>query len=65
MALPSLTVDKHHTRSSVRNRLVEVHQTLSSDQAGRSSGKSTFLFDTLATKILLCQSDGIPTAYGI
>ncbi|KAK7464139.1 hypothetical protein VKT23_006303 [Stygiomarasmius scandens] len=65
MALPSLTVDKHHTRSSVRNRLIDIHQTLSSDQASGSSGKLTFLFDTLATKILLCQSNGIPTAYGI
>ncbi|KAJ6596530.1 hypothetical protein B0H10DRAFT_1762243, partial [Mycena sp. CBHHK59/15] len=56
---PSYTIDKNHNRSSVRDRLVEVQQS--------SKGKLTFSYDTLATKIALCDpaAGGSPTAYGV
>ncbi|KAL0069216.1 hypothetical protein AAF712_003579 [Marasmius tenuissimus] len=54
----SFTIDEHHTRSSVRERLVDVRD--------KNSGRLTFMQDTLATKILLCNgTDGVPTAYGV
>ncbi|KAF5371724.1 hypothetical protein D9758_003404 [Tetrapyrgos nigripes] len=56
-SLPSFTIDEHHNRSSVRERLLDVEQ---------SSGRLTFSLDTLATKILMCNgTDGKPTAYGV
>ncbi|KAJ3930929.1 MAG: hypothetical protein NXY57DRAFT_267621 [Lentinula lateritia] len=55
--MPSFTIDADHTRSSVRDRLIDVNQSTSSLQ---------FTLDTLATKILLCNSsNGSPTAYGV
>ncbi|KAK1224800.1 hypothetical protein PQX77_012284 [Marasmius sp. AFHP31] len=54
----SFTIDEHHTRSSVRERLVDVRD--------KTSGRLTFMQDTLATKILLCNgTDGVTTAYGV
>ncbi|KAJ3815181.1 alcohol oxidase [Lentinula aff. lateritia] len=55
--MPSFTIDADHTRSSVRDRLINVNQSTSSLQ---------FTLDTLATKILLCNSgNGTPAAYGV
>ncbi|KAJ7140322.1 hypothetical protein C8R43DRAFT_1109628 [Mycena crocata] len=53
---PSFTVDDNHIRSSVYNRLTAVKDT--------NRNLNTTL-DTLATRILMCSSDGIPTAYGV
>ncbi|KAL0577200.1 hypothetical protein V5O48_004798 [Marasmius crinis-equi] len=54
----SFTIDEKHTRSSVRERLLEVHD--------NNPGKLTFMQDTLVTKVLLCNnSEGIPTAFGV
>jgi choline dehydrogenase len=56
-SLPSFTIDEHHNRSSVRERLLDVEQ---------SSGRLTLSLDTLATKLLMCNgTDGKPTAYGV
>ena len=56
--LPSFTFDEHHIRSSVRERLLDVHD--------RNDGKLSIIQDTLVTKILLCSdSDGQPKAYGV
>ncbi|KAJ7153621.1 GMC oxidoreductase-domain-containing protein, partial [Mycena filopes] len=56
---PSYTIDEHHNRSSVRDHLVEVEL--------KRRGKLQFAFDTLATRILLCDAGlgGAPTAYGV
>ncbi|KAF8882012.1 GMC oxidoreductase-domain-containing protein, partial [Infundibulicybe gibba] len=54
---PSYTIDGNHNRSSVRERLLAVQQS--------SVGKLTFSFDTLATKVLLCNSTTGVKAYGI
>lgn len=54
---PSATVDEHHIRSSVHERLQSV---LSS-----SSGLLHLLSDTLATKLLLCNSTNGVSAYGV
>jgi choline dehydrogenase len=56
---PSYTIDEHHNRSCVRDRLLEVQH--------RSKGKLTFVPDTLATKVALCDpgADRSPTAYGV
>ncbi|KAG6854497.1 hypothetical protein C0991_006099 [Blastosporella zonata] len=53
----SVTVDENHERSSVRGRLVAVQQ-------AHPKQLHTSL-DTLATKILLCDSGSGPTAYGV
>ncbi|KAJ3843490.1 alcohol oxidase [Lentinula raphanica] len=56
--MPSFTIDADHTRSSVRDRLVNVNQS--------ESASLHFALDTLATRILLCNSSsGTPTAYGV
>ncbi|KAF8882001.1 GMC oxidoreductase-domain-containing protein [Infundibulicybe gibba] len=56
--MPSFTIDEHHNRSSVRERLLAVEQS--------SGGRLSFLFDTLATKVLLCDGEGgNPTAFGV
>ncbi|KAJ7859302.1 hypothetical protein B0H14DRAFT_3630110 [Mycena olivaceomarginata] len=56
---PSYTIDEHHNRSCVRDRLLEVQH--------RSKGKLTFAPDTLATKVALCDPGAgrSPTAYGV
>ncbi|KAJ3746763.1 GMC oxidoreductase-domain-containing protein, partial [Lentinula detonsa] len=57
--MPSFTTDADHTRSSVRDRLVNVNQS-------ESNPYLQFALDTLATRILLCNSSsGTPTAYGV
>ncbi|KAJ3736683.1 hypothetical protein DFJ43DRAFT_1220846 [Lentinula guzmanii] len=57
--MPSFTTDADHTRSSVRDRLVNVNQS-------ESNPSLQFALDTLATRILLCNSSsGTPTAYGV
>ncbi|RDB28025.1 Oxygen-dependent choline dehydrogenase [Hypsizygus marmoreus] len=55
---PSSTIDENHLRSSVRERLLNVRKS--------SSGRLSFSLDTLATKVLLCDSGGgAPSAYGV
>lgn len=55
---PSATIDENHIRSSVHERLLSVQQA--------SSGRLKFQSDTLASKILLCNTtQGITTAYGV
>jgi choline dehydrogenase len=56
---PSYTIDEHHNRSSVHDRLVHVKKS--------SHGKLQFSLDTLATKVLLCETGagGAPVAYGV
>jgi choline dehydrogenase len=56
---PSYTIDEHHNRSSVHDRLVHVKKS--------SHGKLRFALDTLATKVLLCETGagGAPVAYGV
>ncbi|KAG5726885.1 Choline dehydrogenase [Termitomyces sp. T112] len=53
----SVTVDETHQRSSVRGRLAAVQQS--------HPGQLHLSLDTLATKILLCNSDSNITAYGV
>ncbi|KAJ6544962.1 hypothetical protein DFH09DRAFT_1172349 [Mycena vulgaris] len=55
---PSFTIDEHHNRSSVHDHLLRVKDS--------SKGKLHFTLDTLATKVLLCDSGygGPPIAYG-
>ncbi|KAG6897419.1 hypothetical protein C0992_001733 [Termitomyces sp. T32_za158] len=53
----SFTTDNQHLRSSVRDRLAAVHQS--------QPGKLHLALDTLATKILLCNSSSTVTAYGV
>lgn len=60
------TIDEVHNRSSVYNRLINVHS------EATLSGSLQFLLDTLATKVLLCNeanttSNGTTTvrAYGV
>ncbi|KAJ6620004.1 hypothetical protein B0H10DRAFT_1114433 [Mycena sp. CBHHK59/15] len=59
VGMPSYTIDEHHNRSSVHGRLVHVHKT--------SRGKLHFAFDTLVTKIALCDPGNgqSPSAYGV
>lgn len=58
VATPSYTIDEHHNRSSVHDRLVHVKQS--------SHGKLRFALDTLATKVLLCENGSEPPiAYGV
>jgi choline dehydrogenase len=59
VANPSYTIDEHHNRSSVHDRLVQVKKS--------SRGKLQFSLDTLATKILMCETGygGSPNAYGV
>ncbi|KAJ7253476.1 hypothetical protein C8J57DRAFT_1237287 [Mycena rebaudengoi] len=56
---PSYTMDEQHTRSSVRERLIAVQSS--------SGGKLRFSFDTLATKVLMCDpgKGAPPKAYGV
>ncbi|KAF8069145.1 alcohol oxidase [Lyophyllum atratum] len=54
---PSATVDKNHIRSSVHERLRDVQNS--------SSGRLRMSLDTLATKLLLCNSDQGISAYGV
>ncbi|KAJ7221563.1 alcohol dehydrogenase [Mycena pura] len=55
---PSFTVDTNHIRSSVYNRLTEVHDA--------NENNLNITLNTLVTKVLLCEgSDGQPTAYGV
>jgi choline dehydrogenase len=56
VSLNSFTIDENHNRSSVHERLLNVQQS--------SSGRLQFSLDTLATKVLLCNSTS-PTAYGV
>ncbi|KAJ7025768.1 hypothetical protein C8F04DRAFT_1238986 [Mycena alexandri] len=56
VGIPSYTIDEHHNRSSIRDHLVRVEERYENLQ---------FAFDTLATKILLCDSGGPPVAYGL
>ncbi|KAK7035857.1 choline dehydrogenase [Favolaschia claudopus] len=54
---PSFTVDNNHIRSSVYNRLTAVKA---------STSNLNITLNSLATKILLCESsDGSTTAYGV
>ncbi|KAG6885744.1 hypothetical protein C0993_010571, partial [Termitomyces sp. T159_Od127] len=53
----SVTTDNEHLRSSVRDRLAAVRQS--------QPGKLNLALDTLATKILLCNSGLTVTAYGV
>uniref|UniRef100_A0A0W0FI94 Glucose-methanol-choline oxidoreductase N-terminal domain-containing protein n=1 Tax=Moniliophthora roreri TaxID=221103 RepID=A0A0W0FI94_MONRR len=56
--LVSYTIDEHHNRSSVRERLLDVRN--------KNPGKLDFAMDTLVTKVLLCNgTEGVPTAYGV
>ncbi|KAF7348775.1 Oxygen-dependent choline dehydrogenase [Mycena venus] len=59
---PSYTIDENHNRSCVRDRLLDVQH---SSKQGK--GKLTFLPDTLATKVALCDpgDGGSPKAYGV
>ncbi|KAJ7471390.1 hypothetical protein B0H11DRAFT_2237299 [Mycena galericulata] len=56
---PSNTIDEHHNRSSVHDRLVHVR--------GRRHGKLDFALDTIATKVMMCDSGSgrPPVAYGV
>ncbi|KAF8069141.1 GMC oxidoreductase-domain-containing protein, partial [Lyophyllum atratum] len=54
---PSATVDENHIRSSVHERLQAVQKS--------SSGRLHLSLDTLATKLLLCDSPGGVLAYGV
>ncbi|KAG6898779.1 hypothetical protein C0993_004276 [Termitomyces sp. T159_Od127] len=56
-ATPSFTTDNQHLRSSVRDRLADVLQS--------QPENLHFASDTLATKILLCNSSSTVTAYGV
>ncbi|KAG6876710.1 hypothetical protein C0992_012048 [Termitomyces sp. T32_za158] len=56
--IPSSTTDNQHLRSSVRDRLAAVLQS----QSGKKLHQA---LDTLATKILLCNSSSTVTAYGV
>ncbi|KAG6901729.1 hypothetical protein C0995_008697 [Termitomyces sp. Mi166 len=53
----SFTIDEQHIRTSVRGRLAAVQQS--------NPGKLSLSLDTLATKILLCNSGSDVTAYGV
>lgn len=55
----SVTADENHNRSSVHERLLEVHD--------NGSDRLSFSFDTLATKVLLCtpHRGAQPRAYGV
>ncbi|KAJ7885386.1 hypothetical protein B0H13DRAFT_2277862 [Mycena leptocephala] len=53
---PSFTIDENHIRSSVYNRLTAVQD---------STSNLNITFNTLATRILLCQGSDGPTAYGV
>ncbi|KAG6899844.1 hypothetical protein C0995_004808, partial [Termitomyces sp. Mi166 len=53
----SFTTDEQHIRSSVRGRLAAVQQS--------NPGKLFLSLDTIATKILLCNSGSNVTAYGV
>ena len=56
--LSTFTIEENGNRSTVRNRLDEL--------AAKRTGKLTIKTNTLATKILLCQSrSGDITAYGL
>ncbi|KAK7047393.1 hypothetical protein VNI00_006624 [Paramarasmius palmivorus] len=56
--LVTYTIDENHNRSSVRERLLDVHD--------GNPGKLTFQLDTLVTRVLLCNNtEGVPTAYGV
>ncbi|KAG6834002.1 hypothetical protein H0H93_012655, partial [Arthromyces matolae] len=57
VALISTTTDEHHQRSSVHERLEAVQQT--------HPNRLHFSLDTLATKILLCNSGSGVSAYGV
>ncbi|KAJ7472714.1 hypothetical protein FB451DRAFT_1250474 [Mycena latifolia] len=59
IANPSYTVDENHNRTSVRDHLVSVNAS--------SAGKLQFALDTLATKIVMCDSGtgGPSIAYGV
>ncbi len=58
--MPSFTITENYTRSSVRDRLVNV---------GETSGRLTFTFETLVTKVLTCNdsstTNGSVKAYGV
>ncbi|KAJ7132451.1 GMC oxidoreductase-domain-containing protein, partial [Mycena epipterygia] len=56
---PSYTIDENRNRTSVRSRLTDVQVS--------SKGKLTISFNTLATKIALCDpgAGGSPTAFGV
>ncbi|KAF9026863.1 alcohol oxidase [Hymenopellis radicata] len=58
VTMPSFTITENYTRSSVRDRLVNVEET---------SGRLTFTLDTLATKVLTCNDSesGSVKAYGV
>ncbi|KAJ7767169.1 hypothetical protein B0H16DRAFT_1521096 [Mycena metata] len=56
VGIPSYTIDEHHNRSSIRDHLVRVEKRHRNLQ---------FAFDTLATKIMLCDAEGLPAAYGL
>ncbi|KAH0581289.1 hypothetical protein H2248_012388 [Termitomyces sp. 'cryptogamus'] len=53
----SFTIDGQHVRSSVRDRLAAVQQS--------HPGQLHLSLDTLATKILVCNSSSTVTAYGV
>ncbi|KAF7358312.1 Oxygen-dependent choline dehydrogenase [Mycena venus] len=59
VANPSYTIDENHNRSSVHDRLIAVQKS--------STGKLNFALDTLATRVLLCETEAgqAPTAYGV
>ncbi|KAJ7683672.1 hypothetical protein B0H17DRAFT_941683, partial [Mycena rosella] len=56
---PSYTIDKHHNRSSVHDHLVRVKES--------SYRRPHFALDTLATKVVMCNSGhgGQPIVYGL
>ncbi|KAF8911417.1 GMC oxidoreductase-domain-containing protein, partial [Mucidula mucida] len=60
VTMPSFTITENYTRSSVRDRLVNV---------GETSGRLTFTFETLVTKVLTCNdsstTNGSVKAYGV
>ncbi|KAG6915226.1 hypothetical protein DXG01_012645 [Tephrocybe rancida] len=56
-SIPSVTVDENHIRSSVHERLQAVLKS--------NPGKLHTSLDTLATKLLLCDSGSGVTAYGV
>lgn len=58
--LPSFTIDANHNRSTVRDRLVDVRD-------DTPSGRLNFATNTLATRILMCNSSSTttPLAYGV
>ena len=60
VTMPSFTIAPNHTRSSIRDRLVDVEGTTA------SGGRLSLQLDTLATKVLTCtQEDGSLKAYGV